>query len=382
MIPVSVFRRRPFLYESVHAGATFLVGEGARDHARGELIGLGHSQIHLLIEGALAGGEGFRRLLRNLESELGYGGLELIGRNHFVDQAPFERLCRVDDLTGEEHLHGALAQQVAAHRDPGRRAEKSPADSRGGELRRLGGDGEVALRDELAAGRGRRALHARDDRLRQRADRLHHAAALGEELLDLRPLLERADFLEIVAGAEAFSGSGQHDHTNSTIFRDCIESSLQSFQHRAREQVHLLRSVHGQRADGVAIIAQQDRLSGLRNSTHVSMALVDFAFSRSRNFWILPVALFGSSPTNTERGALNRARWPRQNSMISISEALALGFSSTKAHGVSPHFASGFATTAAASTAGWRYRMSSTSSEEMFSPPEIMMSFERSLILT
>jgi len=40
--------------------------------------------------------------------------------------------------------------------------------------------------------------------------------------------------------------------------------------------------------------------------------------------------------------------------MISCSVADAPAFSSTKAQGVSPHFASGMATTAAAITAGWR----------------------------
>ena len=55
--------------------------------------------------------------------------------------------------------------------------------------------------------------------------------------------------------------------------------------------------------------------------------------------------------------------------------------SSMKAQGVSPQRSSGLATTAAAMTAGWRYSASSTSIEEMFSPPLMMMSFERSRIL-
>jgi len=92
-------------------------------------------------------------------------------------------------------------------------AEKAPADSRGGELRRLRGHRQVALRDELAAGRGRRALHARDDRLRQRGDRLHHPAALREQLLDLRLLLQRADFLQVVPRTKAFSRPCQHHNT-------------------------------------------------------------------------------------------------------------------------------------------------------------------------
>ena len=52
------------------------------------------------------------------------------------------------------------------------------------------------------------------------------------------------------------------------------------------------------------------------------------------------------------------------------------------AQGDSPHVASGWATTAAANTAGCRYSASSTSSEEMFSPPEMITSFERSRIFT
>ena len=56
--------------------------------------------------------------------------------------------------------------------------------------------------------------------------------------------------------------------------------------------------------------------------------------------------------------------------------------SSMNAHGVSPHFGSGCATTAASITAAWPCSTSSTSWEEMFSPPEMITSLERSLILT
>ena len=39
------------------------------------------------------------------------------------------------------------------------------------------GDGEVAGRDELAPGRGRDAVHLRDDRLREPWSARHHAHA-------------------------------------------------------------------------------------------------------------------------------------------------------------------------------------------------------------
>src|SRR5918992_3862544 len=50
--------RRALLDEGVHAGAPFVVGEARGDHARGELVGLLEAEIHLLVEGALAGRDG------------------------------------------------------------------------------------------------------------------------------------------------------------------------------------------------------------------------------------------------------------------------------------------------------------------------------------
>ena len=64
--------------------------------------------------------------------------------------------------------------------------------------------------------------------------------------------------------------------------------------------------------------------------------------------------------------------------MMSSALAVAPGFSITKAQGVSPHFSSGLATTAALATSGWAMITPSTSMVEMFSPPEMMMSLERS----
>src|SRR5258706_2265919 len=115
---------------------------------------------------------------------------------------------------------------------------------------------------------------------------------------------------------------------------------------------------------------------------HYSIAAVLLARSRSRNFWILPVEVLGSGPKITVFGALKRAMRARQNSMISSTLAEAPSFSSMNAHGVSPHLGSGCATTAAIITAGWPWSTSSTSCVEMFSPPEMITSFERSLIFT
>lgn len=66
----------------------------------------------------------------------------------------------------------------------------------------------------------------------------------------------------------------------------------------------------------------------------------------------MPVDVFGMGPNTTAFGVLKPDMWLRQNAMMSASLALAPSFSSTKAQGTSPHFGSGFATTAANSTAG------------------------------
>src|SRR5882762_10184525 len=92
MLPL---RGRALLYESIHPSTAFVVGEGARDHARGELIGLGHSEVHLLIEGALAGGKGGGRFFSELFRQAHHFRIEGVWRYDTVHQAPFERLHRV-----------------------------------------------------------------------------------------------------------------------------------------------------------------------------------------------------------------------------------------------------------------------------------------------
>lgn len=111
------------------------------------------------------------------------------------------------------------------------------------------------------------------------------------------------------------------------------------------------------------------------------------AASRSTNFCTLPVAVFGSpsGTCTTCFGALKCASPARQWSMISSSVVAVQrwpSLSTTKAHGVSPHFSLGRATTLASSTAGWRKRTSSTSTVDTFSPPVITRSLARSRIST
>ena len=103
-------------------------------------------------------------------------------------------------------------------------------------------------------------------------------------------------------------------------------------------------------------------------------------------FWTFPVDVFGSSCRNTT--CLGTWKWAillRAHAITSFSvscPATSLVCRTMKAHGTSPHFSSGLATKAISLMAGCIKIMFSTSMEEMFSPPDMMMSasINRSLV--
>ena len=128
--------------------------------------------------------------------------------------------------------------------------------------------------------------------------RLHWPKAL-----DLRQLLQRADLLEIVPGAEALARGGEDDHAHLLVLRNVLEGGLQGGKHLGGEQIHL-------RGRFIVSVQMPSRSSRSRISSdlgtalmaQVSIAAAERAFSRSRNFWILPVEVLGSSPNTTARG--------------------------------------------------------------------------------
>ena len=103
------------------------------------------------------------------------------------------------------------------------------------------------------------------------------------------------------------------------------------------------------------------------------------AFSLNSNFFIFPVDVLGSSPITTNLGHLKFAKYFLQKLIISVWVVFFPSLSSTNAQGTSPHFSSGLDTTAAANILGFLYNVSSTSIEEIFSPPDMIMSFDLSL---
>src|SRR6266571_1007065 len=90
----SVLGRRALRYEGVHAGAPFLVRKRGRDDARSERVGLLQAEVHLLVKGAFAGGEGLGRLFGNFYGQVQDCRVQSLGGNNPVDQAPFQRFLR------------------------------------------------------------------------------------------------------------------------------------------------------------------------------------------------------------------------------------------------------------------------------------------------
>jgi acyl-CoA dehydrogenase len=105
------------------------------------------------------------------------------------------------------------------------------------------------------------------------------------------------------------------------------------------------------------------------------------ARSRRTVFWILPVDVLGSSPNSKRLGTLYRASRSLAYS-VSAPASTSSFRSATKATGTSPQRSCGIPTTALSTTEGWLSSTCSTSTEAMFSPPEMMMSLLRSRIST
>ena len=200
-------------------------------------------------------------------------------------------------------LRGDVARQGHARR----RAEQPEVDAADGELRVGRGDCQVAHRHQLAARRGGDAVHARNHRHRQALDRQHHAACSGRTACVVVQRRLRAHLLQVVAGAERLAGGGQHDGSRRLVVRRsrptraCNAASIAS-----RQGVELLRPVQRQRDDAARILRRSTSGSSVVDmASPVSLDRAgDFARSRSTNFWILPVEVFGISSKRISRGTL------------------------------------------------------------------------------
>ncbi len=108
-------------------------------------------------------------------------GVDLRRLDDFLDHAPGLGLAGIDVLAGEQHPRGAApADQARQQRrlDDGGNAD---LDLGHAEMRRVGGDAQVAGRRHFEAGAQGVAFHAADHRHRTIADRLAELVDHGDE---------------------------------------------------------------------------------------------------------------------------------------------------------------------------------------------------------
>ena len=169
-------------------------------------------------------------------------------RHDAIDEAVVGGVGGGHHLAEQQHLHGALAADVARQGDHRRRAEEADVDAGRAELGGVGGDGEIAGGDELAAGGGGGALHGGDHRLGAGDDRLHHRGAArhrlgveGEALVGVGAV--RGELFQVVAGAEHGTVGGEHDGRDGAVGGEPREARVQPVDHVERQAVARIRPV-------------------------------------------------------------------------------------------------------------------------------------------
>jgi ABC-type lipoprotein export system ATPase subunit len=129
----------------------------------------------------------------------------LLQRNHLVHEAPLERLGRREPSVGEHQLLRA-AQADQTRQEVARAAVRRQAGGGVGhrELRRFGGEHEVAADRDAEAGARRRPIDRDDERRVHSRETRGGRVKVGGELLEQRrqPLAFGSEGLEVAAGAE------------------------------------------------------------------------------------------------------------------------------------------------------------------------------------
>ena len=171
-------------------------------------------------------------------------------------------------LAGQQHLHRRLARHGAGQRDGGRRAEQADIHAGRAEARAGRRHGQVAGRDELAAGGGGDALAPRRSPGCGSATTacITSRAAPWSASKKARPPSASArrggDLAQVVAGAEGRALGGQITHAHARVRRDAgegVAAALPSM--REGERVARRRPVQHQHRDAVAARPQQQRAS-------------------------------------------------------------------------------------------------------------------------
>ena len=128
-------------------------------HARGIIIGVRQTHFALRVVGPFACGQRHAGFGCDLAGHFQCRLLQIYGGNRAVDQANFSSACGGGHVTGQQHFHCVFVAHVARQGDHRGRAEQANMYARCAELRRVGGNGQIATCHELTA---RCRCHASD----------------------------------------------------------------------------------------------------------------------------------------------------------------------------------------------------------------------------
>ena len=146
--------------------------------------------------------------------------VELRRRNAVMHESDAMRFGGIERFGGEEQT------PRLTHADGGddvrRNHRRHEAEFHFGksELRRVRGDDDVAARDESDAAAVRRAVHARDGRLRQVVQRAHQfreALRIGA-IVGFRQVRHAAHPVQVGAGGKRSAVAGEHDGADRGVF--------------------------------------------------------------------------------------------------------------------------------------------------------------------
>ena len=122
----------------------------------------------------------------------------------------------------------------------------------------IGGNGQIAGGDQLAARRGGDPFHFGNDRLRQAYNTQHHGGAGGEKVLKILESAigvgpPRRHFFEVMAGTEMIAGAAYDHRFYPSIFGDLIKSLRQRGKHCQAERIDRPRRIEGKDRYPIAI---------------------------------------------------------------------------------------------------------------------------------
>ena len=174
------------------------------------------------------------------------GSVKLRGRHYPVHQPPLQRGGGVDGVTGQRHLHGALASQRPSDRHHRRMTEEAALAAGRRERGVLGRDDQISARRQLGARSGRQRVYLGQHDLRDLSHRRHRIRTQREQPLQLG-LAHRRHLCEVMARGEHRTVRGEHDSSHVRVRCGDPQSVLKLAEHLRRQAVAALGTIQRDR---------------------------------------------------------------------------------------------------------------------------------------